>query len=80
MLHYLRIPKHHASINCALQDGMEGTTFSLVWHRTVANLWIEEFDVWSEPSLRGSQMPAERVSGSLPKFWAGTMSIGDPEH
>jgi len=64
----------------SLQDGLEGTTFSRAWQRAVANLWIEEFDVSTEPSLQGFQMPAERVSGSLPKFWAGTMSIGDPEH
>jgi hypothetical protein len=64
----------------SLQDGLEGTTFSRAWQRAVANLWIEEFDVSTEPSLQGFQMPSERVSGSLPKFWAGTMSIGDPEH
>ena len=64
----------------SLQDGLEGTTFSRAWQRAVANLWIEEFDVSTEPSLQGFQMPAARVSGSLPKFWAGTMSIGDPEH
>jgi hypothetical protein len=64
----------------SLQDGLEGTTFSRAWQRAVANLSIEEFDVSTEPSLQGFQMLAERVSGSLPKFWAGTMSIGDPEH
>jgi hypothetical protein len=70
------------SLLTQLQDNLEGAPFTEAWQRSVATVWLEEFNPTKEPIAQSqgnepSHSPRP-IPGTHPGIWGGYLSIGDP--
>ncbi|WP_146678148.1 hypothetical protein [Pirellula sp. SH-Sr6A] len=70
------------SLLTQLQDNLEGAPFTEAWQRSVATVWLEEFQPTKEPIAwsQGKEPTASSrpIPGTHPGLWGGYLSIGDP--
>jgi hypothetical protein len=61
----------------ALRDYGGSVAWSEAWQRAVANLWAEELGGGREVTLAKDADSSSTISGELPLYWSGYLTIGD---